>query len=93
MLQIAKPGDEIAVRVTLSESDRPDPGATIVLRGRGLFIDQTLVFDAGRRQMRDLKVKLAATALPGRHVFWVHTTDRVGPEPTDAYFAVDVAPQ
>jgi glyoxylase-like metal-dependent hydrolase (beta-lactamase superfamily II) len=91
VLTAAKPGDEVTVRVTLSESGRDDPGATVTLRGRGFFPDETLAFEAGRRQTRVVKLKLAPTAAPGRQVFWVHTTDRNGPEPTDAYFAVDVA--
>jgi glyoxylase-like metal-dependent hydrolase (beta-lactamase superfamily II) len=90
VLTTAKPGDEITVRVTLSESDRPDPGATITLRGRGLFADETIAFEKGGRQSRVVKLKLAATMTAGRYVFWVHTPDRNGPEPVDAYFAVDV---
>jgi hypothetical protein len=90
VVQAAKPGDEITVRVTLSESDRNDPGATITLRGRGLFTDHTVAFESGRRQTQLVKLKLAATASAGRHVFWVHTADRNGPEPVDSYFAVDV---
>ncbi len=93
VLQSARPGDEIAVRLTLSESGRSDPGATVVFRGRGLFADQTFAFDAGRRQTRDVKMKLAATATPGRAVVlgshyrpqWTGT-DRL-------YFAVDVLPR
>jgi glyoxylase-like metal-dependent hydrolase (beta-lactamase superfamily II) len=90
VLQTAKPGDEITVRVTLSESERPDSGATVTLRGRELFADQTIQFPAGGRQARDVKLKIAATAPAGRAVFWVHSTTRTGPEPVDSHFAVDL---
>jgi glyoxylase-like metal-dependent hydrolase (beta-lactamase superfamily II) len=90
VLTSAKPGDEITVQVTLSESGRDDPGATIVLRGRGLFADETLIFGAGARQTKTVKLKLSATLPAGRHVFWVRTTDKSGSEFADPYFAVEI---
>jgi glyoxylase-like metal-dependent hydrolase (beta-lactamase superfamily II) len=90
VLTKAKAGDEITVQVTLSESGRDDPGATIVLQGRGLFADETLTFGAGAKQTKAVKVRLAATLPAGRHVFWVRCTDKTGSDFADPYFAVDV---
>ncbi|MBA4187529.1 MAG: hypothetical protein C0467_05865 [Planctomycetaceae bacterium] len=90
VLTTAKPGNEITIQVTLSESGRDDPGATIVLRGRGLFTDETVTFGPGARQTRSVKLKLAETAPLGRQVFRVRATDKSGSEFADPYFAVDV---
>lgn len=90
VLTRAKPGDEIALRATLSESGRADPGATIVLQGRGVFPDQTVAFPAGTKQSKELKVRLPADLAPGLHVFAAHCSDKTGSAFADPYFAVSV---
>jgi glyoxylase-like metal-dependent hydrolase (beta-lactamase superfamily II) len=91
VLQAAKPGGEVTVRVALGSLDRNDPGATATLLGRGLFADQTVALTAGAGKSRDITVKLPATLPPGRHVFAVCVGDKTGPDVADPYFAVDVA--
>jgi glyoxylase-like metal-dependent hydrolase (beta-lactamase superfamily II) len=90
VLQTAKAGGEIKLRVALGSLDRNDPGATATLLGRGLFADQSVALAAGRAT-REITVKLAANTPPGRHVFAVRVGDRTGPDVADPYFAVDVA--
>jgi len=90
VLTTAKPGAEITVQVTLSESGRDDPGVTVVLRGRGLFADESITFGLGARQTKTLKLKLSSSLAEGRHVFWVRATDKNGGEFADPHFAVDV---
>jgi glyoxylase-like metal-dependent hydrolase (beta-lactamase superfamily II) len=85
----AKPGDEITLQVTLSEAGRDDPGATVVLQGRGLFPDQSVTFPAGAKQTKSVKVRLPADLAPGLHVFTARTADRTGTDFADPYFAVD----
>ncbi len=88
--QTAKPGAEVTVRVILAELGGADPGASVTLRGRGIFPDESLRFPAGGRQSREVMVKLPRTIPPGRHVFSVRVSDKNGPDVADPYFAVEV---
>jgi glyoxylase-like metal-dependent hydrolase (beta-lactamase superfamily II) len=90
VLQTARPGGEVAVKVRLNELGGVDPGATVVMQGRGLFADQTITFPRAAGATKDVKLKLAAKIAPGRHVFAVKVSDSTGGEVADPYFAVDV---
>src|SRR5262249_1088268 len=88
--QAAMLGEEITLRITLGEFDRNDPGATVVLRGRGRFPDQTVTFTGGQ-QTKIVKVKLGLNIPAGRNVFAVETKDKSGVEFADPYFALEVS--
>jgi glyoxylase-like metal-dependent hydrolase (beta-lactamase superfamily II) len=93
VLQTAKPGGEVKVRgAVTARGPKPETG-TLVFRGRGVFPDQTVRLDGiapGRRQPGEWTFRLPANVRPGRHVFAVEVTGEYGPEPVDAFFAVDV---
>lgn len=94
LLQTARPGDTITVKLTLAGTGVRSENVAIRIpgRGRGPFdgLSLTLRSQPGQEQSTKLSIPLAADIAPGRHVFPIAVGDSTGREPVDAFFVVDV---
>lgn len=91
VLQQAKPGAEVMVRVTVEGSGRPNDATTVTLSGRGIFPNVIATFAPARgRQTQEIKIALPATLGPGQYIFIASVEDSAGLDTSDPYFAVSV---
>jgi glyoxylase-like metal-dependent hydrolase (beta-lactamase superfamily II) len=91
VLQQAKPGTEVTVRLSVEGTGRPDDTTTVTLRGRGMFPDIDVKFDPKQGiQSKDVKIPLPANLRVGQHVFIATVQDLEGADTADPYFAVSV---
>src|SRR5262249_31422644 len=67
---------------------------TVALEGRGLTPDQSWELEApgGGTVRRDVTLRLGDMLTAGRHVFALRVTGVAGPDPSDAFLAIDVGP-
>jgi hypothetical protein len=91
VLQQAKPGAKVTVQVGVSGSGRPNDTTTVTLRGRGLFPDVEVRFEAKQgTQTKDVAIQLPMSLTPGQFVFIASVQDLEGMDSADPYFAVSV---
>jgi glyoxylase-like metal-dependent hydrolase (beta-lactamase superfamily II) len=91
VLQQAKPGTEVTIRVIVEGSGRPNDTTTVTLRGRGIFPDVVETFAAQKGlRSKDMKFRLPRDMKAGQHVFIASIQDFEGIDSADPYFAVSV---
>jgi hypothetical protein len=94
ILQKARPGATLTATLVATDLLGHRKNVTAVLEGRGLTPDQTLDLEvpaAGTARSR-FTCRLTDRVPPGRHVFALRVTGVDGPDPADAFLAVEVGP-
>jgi glyoxylase-like metal-dependent hydrolase (beta-lactamase superfamily II) len=94
ILQQARPGATLTATLVGTDSLGRRDRVTAVLEGRGLTPDQTLALEVppGGTARSPFTLRLADRVPPGRHVFALRVSNIDGPDPADAFVAVEVAP-
>jgi glyoxylase-like metal-dependent hydrolase (beta-lactamase superfamily II) len=93
LIHRAQPGATLQATLVAAEPLDRGEKLTVVLEGRGLVPDQTweLEMPAGETVRKLFTVRLPERLPAGRHVFALRVRTAQGPEPSDAFLAVDVA--
>ena len=91
VLQNAKPGDQLTLRVSVEGTPLRNEVTRVTLRGRSYFPDLACTFVSKHTpETRDLRIALPTSLKKGLYVFSASVEDSLGLESTDPYFAVSV---
>jgi glyoxylase-like metal-dependent hydrolase (beta-lactamase superfamily II) len=88
----ARPGGTFVLTAHLDGVGPTEEAATLTLRGRGVFPDETAVVTVapGRRRTVNWTITHPPTLPTGRHPFTLSLTDGSGVESVDAFVVVDI---
>lgn len=92
VIRTAKPGQSFRLTLGLSGAGAKAERVNVKSDGRGVVTSfrTELAAEPGRPGTAVVDLTVSENAKPGRYVFPVKVTDGHGPEPVDAFFAVDV---
>jgi len=92
LLQKAKPGSDIRIKLVATGTHREAENLAISLAGRGILPDSTwnLRTLPERDAFQEVTFRLSEKCPPGRHVFPLRVRETGGDAGVDAFFAVDV---
>jgi len=92
VLQTVKPGEAFTVTLGFAGTGPKPVSVILTANGRGIVSDLSVKHqvEPGKAKSAAVRLTVADGAKPGRHVFPVKVSDGYGPEPVDAFFAVEV---